>query len=685
MKTRLKTVQTVIFTVLMALVLFAFTGYSGEKIPPLDRKNMDLSVKPGDDFFQYTNGAWIDKLEIPADKTSYASFDIVRESRDEAVRDLLEATAKITTAQKGSIEQKVSDFYATGMDVKKVDAQGVTPLHKEFEKITKISTIADVQDAIAYLHTYGFDTLFGGTVFQDLKNSRVFKFYLMQAGLGLPDRDYYTKEDDRSKEIRQEYVKHVAKMLQLLGDDQDTAAANSQAIMNMETRLAKSSRTRVELRNIPALYNPKTPKELQELTPNFDWPGYFKNISDIDFGDVIVGMPEFFREVNALMKEVPVKDWKTYLRWHVINDVAPYVSSDFVTQNYRFNEEFLSGKEKMEERWKRVVQTTNEIDAIGMLVGQLYVKKYFPPESKKRMLELVANLKKALEKRINNLQWMGPETKKQALAKLEKIRAKIGYPDKWEDLSKLEFERDSYVLNVLRASRFEYYKTLSQFGKPVDPEKWRMTPQTVNAGYNPLNNEITFPAGILQPPFFFSYADDAVNYGAIGVAIGHEMTHGFDDQGRRFDKDGNMTDWWTKEDEAEFNKRTQLLVEQYDNFVAVDDLHINGKLTLGENIADFGGLTVAYEAYQLSLQGKNKPEPIDGFTGNQRFFLSYAQVWRGKIRDKALRRKTLEDVHPWGKFRANGAPFNMPEFYKAFNIKPGDKLYRTEAQRPVIW
>lgn len=683
MKAKFKTIQTVIFAVLMALIMFTFTGYAQEKVPPLDRKNMDLSVRPGDDFFQYANGAWIDKTEIPDDKTSYASFDIVRENRDKAVRHLLEATAKITTAKKGSIEQKVSDFYATGMNIKKIEAEGLTPLKKEFERIAKISTIADVQDVIAYFHTYGLNTLFGGTVFQDLKNSKIFKFYLMQAGLGLPDRDYYTKEDDRSKEIRQEYVEHVAKMLQLLGDDPDTAAANAQTIMNIETRLARSSKTRVERRNIPALYNKKSPKELKDLAPAFDWKRYFKNISEIDFGDVIVGMPKFFQEVSALMKEVPVKNWKTYLRWHLINDAAPYLSSDFVNQNYRFNEEFLSGKKKIEERWKRVVQTTN--NTIGMLVGQLYVKQYFPPESKKRMLELVANLKKALEKRIKNLEWMGPVTKKHALAKLEKIRAKIGYPDKWEDYSKLEIERESYVLNVLRASRFEYYKDLSQFGKPVDPEKWHMTPQTVNAGYNPLNNEVTFPAGILQPPFFFPHADDALNYGAIGVAIGHEMTHGFDDQGRRFDKDGNMTDWWTKEDAEEFNKRTQLLVEQYNNFVAVDDLHINGKLTLGENIADFGGLTVAYEAYQLSLQGKNKPEPIDGFTCDQRFFLSYAQLWCGKIRDKALRRKTLEDVHPWGKFRVNGALFNMPEFYKAFDIKPGDKLYRTKEQRPVIW
>lgn len=683
MKAKLKKFKTVLLVVFMAAVLFNFMGIAGEKTPSLDRKNMDLSVRPGDDFFQYANGKWIDNVKIPDDKTSYASFNIVREHRDEAVRLLLEETAKITTSKKGSIEQKVSDFYAAGMNIKKIEAEGVKPLKKELEKIEKISTISDVQDVIAYFHTFGMSPLFGGSVYQDLKNSKIFKFYLMQSGLGLPDRDYYTKEDDRSKEIRQEYVKHVAKMLRLLGDNPDTAAANAKIIMDIETRLAKNSRTRLELRNIPALYNKKTMKELQELAPAFDWKKYFKNISDIDFGDVIVGMPKFFKEVGVLIKEVPVKDWKTYLRWHLINNTAPYLSSDFVNQDYRFNEEFLSGKKKIEELWKRVVTTTNE--SIGMLVGQLYVKKHFPPESKKRMLELVANLKKAMEKRIKNLEWMGPVTKKQALAKLEKIRVKIGYPDKWEDFSKLDIERDYYIRNVLRANQFEYYKNLSEFGKPVNPDKWSMPPQTVNAGYNPLNNEIIFPAGILQPPFFFPKGDDALNYGAIGVVIGHEVTHGFDDQGRRFDRDGNMTDWWTKEDEEEFNKRTQLLVEQYDNFVAIDDLHINGKLTLGENIADFGGLTVSYCAYKLSLEGGKEPEPIDGFTGDQRYFLSYAQLWRGKIRDKALRRKTLEDVHPWGKFRVNGALFNVPQFYETFDIKPGDKLYRTEEQRPVIW
>ncbi|UCH98626.1 MAG: M13 family metallopeptidase [Candidatus Aminicenantes bacterium] len=667
----------------MALVLFTFTGYAQEKIPPLHRENMDFSVRPGDDFFRYANGAWLDRVKIPDDKTSYTAFDIVREYRDEAVRQLLESTAKITSAKEGSTAHKISDFFATGMDIKKVEAQGVTPLEKEFGRIAKISTITDIQDAIAYFHTHGIPILFSGSVFQDLKSSNIFKFYLMQSGLGLPDRDYYTKEDDRSKEIRQEYVKHVAKMLQLLGDDPNTAAANAKTIMNMETRLAQNSKTRVEMRNIPALYNKKSMEELQKLTPDFDWKRYFKNISDIDFGDVIVGMPKFFKEVGLLMKEVQVTDWKTYLRWHLINAAAPYLSSDFVNQDYRFFEEFLSGKKKIEPRWKRVVKTTNR--EIGMLVGQLYVKKYFPPESKKRMLELVSYVKKAMAIRIKNLEWMSDATKKQALAKLEKMQVKIGYPDKWEDYSKLEVKRDSYILNVLRTSRFEFYKNLSQFGKPVDPEKWRFPPQTVNAGYNPIKNEMTFPAGILQPPFFNPDADDAVNYGAIGAAIGHEMTHGFDDQGRKFDKDGNMKDWWTKEDAEEFNKRTQMLVEQYNNFVAIDDLHINGKLTLGENIADFAGLTVSYHAYKLSLQGKKIPGPIDGFTDDQRFFLSYAQLWRGKIRDKALRRKTLEDVHPWGKFRVNGTLFNIPEFYQAFDIKPGDKLYHSKEQRPVIW
>jgi putative endopeptidase len=682
MKLRVKMFKTVLLLVFV-LVTFTIAGFPQEKLPPLDRKDMDPSVRPGDDFFRYANGAWVDRKEIPDDKTSYGMMDIVRENMDQRVHQLLESTAKITSAKKGSAAQQISDFFATGMDEKKIDAAGLTPLKDELARIDKISSLTDVQEVIAYFHTYGMETLFSGSVYQDFMDNKIFKFYLMQSGLGLPDRDYYVKEDQRSQEIRAEYVKHVAKMFELLGDAPETAAANAKTVMAIETRLAQASKTRVEMRNMPALYNKMTLAELQQMTPAFDWKQYFKNISDTDFGDVIVGMPKFFQEMGLLMKEIPVTDWKTYLRWHLLNDSAPYLSTDFVQQDYRFKEEFLSGSKKIKERWQRVVQTTNS--QLGELVGQLYVEKYFPPEYKKKMLDLVANLKKVMEFRLQNLQWMGETTKKQALEKLAAMRVKIGYPDKWEDYSKLEIKRDSYLANVWRASRFAYEKNLAEFGKPVNRDKWSMSPQTVNAGYNPIRNDITFPAGILQPPFFNPEADDAVNYGSIGVVIGHEMTHGFDDQGRTFDKDGNMKDWWTKADADEFKRRAQLLVDQYDNFVAIDDLHVNGKLTLGENIADFAGLTIAYNAYQLSRQGKETPPPLDGFTDRQRFFMAYAQLWRGKIRDKALRRKTLEDVHPWGKFRVNGPLFNVPEFYDAFGIKPGDRLYRSPEQRPVIW
>ncbi|MBK6284360.1 MAG: M13 family metallopeptidase [Draconibacterium sp.] len=453
--------------------------------------------------------------------------------------------------------------------------------------------------------------------------------------------------------------------------------------MSIETRLAEKSKTNTEMRNMQALYNKITKDELAELAPGFDWIRYFKNISDKDFGDIIVGMPLFFEEVGKIVSEVSIDDWKVYLTWNLINRSAEYLSSDFVNQDFKFYDEFLSGNKKLKERWERVVGVTN--NAMGEPLGELYVAKFFPPESKEKMIELVGNLKKALKIRIENLVWMSDSTKEAALAKLELMGVKIGYPDKWEDFSNLEIEPDSYVLNVRRANYFSYFKNIDKFGKPVDREKWEMNPQLVNAGYNPLMNDITFPAAILQPPFFYPDGDDAVNYGAIGMAIGHEMTHGFDDQGRHFDKDGNMIDWWTEKDAAEFNKRTKLLVDQYNGFVALNDVHVNGELSLGENLADFGGITVSLAAYKLSLEGKPTPKPVDGFTDIQRFFLANAQLWKGNIRDKALLRKVQEDVHPWGEYRVNGAMFDVPEFYDAFNIKPENKLYRTVEQRPVIW
>jgi len=684
MKTKIRSLNLMCVSIISIAFVLIISGCAQQKSDPAINKDyMDLSVNPGDDFYRYANGNWIKNNQIPEDRSSYGSFDIVNKETDYNVRTLLEEVATKTDTEKGTIAQKIRDFYVTGMDTVKIEQDGIKPLESEFTLIESIKNQEDFQNVVARFHTYGLDPLFNGVIEQDLMDSKNYKFYLMQAGIGLPDRDYYTTDDDRSKEIRTEYVKHMAKMFELMGIDADKAHKNAELVMNIETRLAEKSKTNTEMRNIPALYNKMTMTQLAELAPGFDWMRYFKNIRDTDFGDIIVGMPVFFEEVGKITSEVSIDDWKVYLKWNLINRSADFLSSNFVNEDFKFYSEFLSGNKKIRARWERVVSITNS--AMGEPLGQLYVEKFFPPESKEKMVKLVANLKKALKIRIENLEWMGDSTKQSALEKLDLMGVKIGYPDKWEDYSKLEIEPDSYVLNYRRASQFEYYKNLDKFGKPVDKDKWGMSPQTVNAGYNPLMNDITFPAAILQPPFFYANADDAVNYGAIGMVIGHEMTHGFDDQGRNFDKEGNMIDWWTEKDAVEFNSRTKLLVDQYSGFIALNDVHVNGELSLGENIADFGGLTVSLEAYKLSLNGKPSSEPIDGFTDIQRFFLSYAQLWKGNIRDKALLRKVQEDVHPWGEYRVNGALFDVPEFYETFNIKPEDKLFRTMEQRPVIW
>jgi len=684
-ETRMKTLNVLAACglVLCSAFMVITSGCGTGATPAIDKKNMDTSVRPGVNFFRYANGGWLDRTEIPEDKTAYSSFNVLREQMDKDIHNLLEEVSGKNDAADGSVTQKIRDFYNTGMDIDRINQQGITPLQPEFDRIAAIKTQQEFQDLVARFHIYGINPLFGGNVMQDLMNSSQYKFYFMQSGVGLPDVEYYTKDDDRSKEIRKAYVEHMQKMFELAGDDPETAAAEAKTVMAIETRLASHSRNRVQMRNIPALYNKMSLTKLSALAPNFDWQRYMANLSDKDFGDVIVGMPEFFTEVNSMLADISISEWKPYLRWNLINRSAEYLSQDFVNQDYDFYQKFLSGSEKIQPRWKRVTQSVNGY--IGEPLGKLYVEKHFPPESKKRMMELITNLKKSLHHRITKLEWMGEDTKEAALVKLDKMRFKIGYPDKWKDYSKLEVKDGSYIDNIRRANRFHFYRQLDKFGKPVDREEWGMTPQTVNAGYNPLMNEMTFPAGILQPPFFNAEADDAVNYGAIGVVIGHEMTHGFDDQGRRFDADGNMRPWWTAEDAAEFDKRTKLLIDQYGEFVAIDDVHINGELTLGENIADFGGLCISFEAYQMSLKGKPEPEMIDGFTDDQRFYLAYAQVWRGKIRDKALKRKCQEDVHPWGKFRVNGALFNVPHFYETFDISENDPLYRTPEQRPVIW
>ncbi|MEW6366965.1 MAG: M13 family metallopeptidase [Acidobacteriota bacterium] len=670
---------------LMTALLISGPALTAEDTSPaLDRKNMDLAIRPGDDFYRYANGQWIKNLVLPDDKSQYESFTQVSEQNRERLRELFEGLAmKSKDAPKGSAAQKIGDFYGVAMDAARIDALGWKPIEPDLERIAKAATLEEMQEVVAGFHRKGFPVIFVATVDVDLMNAKEYSFYLAQGGLGLPDRDYYTNEDSDSQKIRDEYLRHVSKMLQLLGDAPDQADAGAKTVMSIETLLARSSKTRVELRDVQKLYNKMTLQQLQELSPGIDWARYVRNIAGKEISVFVVVSPDFYKELGRVVKEIPLADWKTYLRWHLVSSYAPYLSSAFVDENFGFFGRHMEGIKTLPERWKRMTSLASE--SLGELVGQMYVEKYFPPVSKRRMDELGANLKKAMESRLRNLTWMSEATKKAALTKLAAMRVEVGYPVKWEDYTKLEVGRESFLDNVMRAGKFNFDKNLDQLGKPVDTTKWDMTPQTVNAGYNPLFNKMIFPAGILQPPFFFAGADDAVNYGAIGMGIGHEMSHGFDDQGRYFDKDGNMRDWWTPDDAEKFKQQTQLLVKQYSAFATADGVHVNGELCLGENIADYAGLAVAYDAYQLSLQGKERPEKIDGFTGGQRFFLAFAQLWRGKIRDEALKRRIQEDVHPWGEFRVNGAPFNVPVFYELFDIKPADKLYRKPDERPAIW
>jgi len=678
-------------TLRLFLALFLLTAAlaapveTGEKaVPVLDRANMDLTFKPGDDFYRYANGLWIKALALPEDKSSYDSFTQVRDQNRERLRDLFDALAATSgSAVKGSAAQKVGDFYAAAMDKEKIEALGAKPLSENLARIAGLKSIEEMQDLVAEFHKSGFVPLFGAGVLMDFRNAKAYSFYLGQGGLGMPDRDYYTKEDADSIKLRKEYLKHVAAMLTLLGDTPEIAATEAQTVMDIETRLARHSKTRVELRNLPALYNKRTLAELQTQVPGFNWTRYLANLGGTAIAEVIVTSPDFFKEMGVMLSEISLADWKAYLRWQLVTTYAPYLSSPFVNENFRFYAQVMTGIQKIEDRWKRMSNLTSNV--LGELVGQMYAEKYFPPASKERMDELVFFVKKAMRGRLEKLSWMNEATRREALTKLEGMRVEVGYPSKWEDYSKLEIGRDSLMSNIIRVGRIEFEKNMEQFGKPVDTAKWDLKPQEVNAGYNPLYNKMMFPAGILQPPFFFADADDAMNYGAIGMAIGHEMSHGFDDQGRNFDKDGNMRDWWAPEDAEKFKQQTKLLVEQYGAFTTSDGVPVNGELSLGENIADYAGLTVSLDAYHLSLEGKKRPEPIDGFTDDQRFFLAFAQLWRGKIRNEALKRQIQEDVHPWGEFRVNGAPFNVPEFYTIFNIKPGDKLYRPPEKRPVIW
>ncbi len=645
--------------------------------------NLDTTIKPGDDFFRYANGNWLKNNPIPNEFSIYGSFEELGEDNKKQLHSLMELVVADKNTKPGTINQKIADFYSSGMDSAAIEKTGIKALQPELDKIEAIKSTSDLIKLVAYFHTAGVNQLFNFGSGQDDKNSEKNIAQLYQGGLGLNDRDYYLSNEARSKEIRSEYEKHVGKIFELAGIDKDQASKDAKTILSIETKLAQASSSRLELRDPIKNYNKTNLEGLKKLAPQFDWELYFTTVGLTTTDEINVGQPKFFSDMAKLATTVPVDQWKVYLKWHLLHDAAPYLTAAFQKEQFAFYSVVLSGIKEMKPLWKRVLNMTSA--SLGEAVGQLYVEKYFPPEAKKRMLDLVNNLKDALKSRIEKLSWMGSATKKEALAKLAKMNIKIGYPDKWKDYSKLKISRDSYYQNIMAASRFEFKRDLNKIGKPVDRNEWGMTPQTVNAYYNPNMNEIVFPAAILQPPFFFIDGDDAVNYGAIGVVIGHEMTHGFDDQGRLYDKDGNIKDWWTKEDAESFKKQTEVLVEQFNSYKMLDSLHVNGKLTIGENIADMGGLTVAYVALQKAMEGKDMNVKIDGFTSDQRFFLAYAQVWRGNTRDKELMRRLKEDVHSPKEARVNAQVYNIPAFYKAFNIKPSDKRFKPEDQRPVIW
>ncbi len=641
--------------------------------------NLDKSCKPCENFYEFAMGSWMKANPIPAEYSSWGTFTQLRDNNLTAMRSILESGAK-ASAPDGSNEQKIGDFYASCMDTTAIEAAGLKPISAQLKAIEAIYNPQSLNATIAELQQLGAGILFRFSSGQDIKDSSRVIAQASQGGLGMPDRDYYFRDDEKSKQLRADYEQHVANMFTLAGDAPDKAAAEAKTVMNLETALAKSSRTRVELRDPEKNYNPMPIAELQTLTPDWAWETYLRLEGAPQVETINIRQPEFFKQMNQELSSVSLPDWKIYLRWHVLHANAPALPERFVQENFDFYDRKLSGTKEILPRWKRCVQSTDR--NLGEALGQVYVDRYFPPAAKARAKEMVNNLIAALRDDIPTLSWMGSETKKEALAKLEAFTVKIGYPEKWRDYSKLVIDRTSYDTNVQRSVAFEYARQLAKIGKPVDRAEWGMTPPTVNAYYSSSMNEIVFPAGILQPPFYNPNADDAVNYGGIGAVIGHEISHGFDDQGSKFDGQGNLHEWWTPEDRKNFTGRGDCVVNQFNGYEVEQGLHQNGKLVLGESIGDLGGLTIAYAAYERSIQG-NRPKDIDGFTPEQRFFLGWAQVWGANQRPEAARLQTNTDPHPLARFRGNGPLSNMEAFAKAFGCKKGDPMVREQACK--IW
>jgi putative endopeptidase len=649
--------------------------------------SIDKTCKPCQDFYHKANGEWLKNNPIPPAYPSWNRFSSLLERNQEHLKGILEKAAADPSAAAGSNEQKIGDFYSSCMNEPLVNADGVQPLEPEFQRIEAVDSVDALEAEIAHLQSAGVNALFRFRSTQDAKNSSQVIGGADQGGLGMPDRDYYLETgkkevDEKNAKIRDEYVKHVTKMFELLGDDDAKASAETKAVMNIETKLAQASLTRVERRNPEKLYHKMSRSDLKTLTPNFSWDGYFQDLGYGNIETVDVAVPKFFEAVNDDLKSVPLDDWKTYLRWHLVDATAPALSQPFVDEDFNFRGRVLQGTKELLPRWKRCVQATDR--QLGEALGQIYVQEYFPPEAKARAQEMVANLVSALHDDLETLPWMSEATRQQALKKLTTFTRKIGYPDKWRDYSAFSVGRGPYVLNVLHGHEFEFNRDMKKIGKPVDRTEWGMSPPTVNAYYSSERNEIVFPAGILQPPFFDPKADDASNYGGMGAVIGHEMTHGFDDEGRKFDAEGNLRDWWTAEDAKNFEARAECVEKQFDSYAVEGSLHENGKLVLGESIADLGGLTIAYNALEKDLEGKPRPL-IGGYTPEQRFFLAYAQIWAANDRPEFERLMVNTNPHALDRFRAIAAPTNMPAFYKAFDCQEGDAMVRPPAIRCQIW
>jgi putative endopeptidase len=672
----------------LALLPLVFTGFitfaqqEASKTKLIDPSNMDFTKKPGDDFQGYAGGIWLVNNPVPAKETSWGSFRIVRDFNVKAVRVILTEAAADKSATPGSVKRRVGDFYSAAMDSLTIEKAGFTPALADYKRAGAVQNTSQVLDEIIYQRVNGISNpLFGFGVGQDRKHPQTMVVQVSQGGTSLPDRDFYLKDDARSKKIQAAYNAYVTTLFALAGESDDAAKKRATEIFNLEKKLAAAQMARVEMRDPYKTYNKFSVSDFSKKAPSFDWATTLTKLKTPGQDSILVNSPRFFSVADSLFKVVPINEWQSYLQWNVLKSAAPYLSKPFVDANFAYNQ-VLSGQKVQTPRWQRMSNLTD--GTIGELLGQLYVEKHFKPEAKVRMDEMIKNLVKAYEIRIKNLEWMSDVTKQKALDKLKAFTPKIGYPEKWRTYEGLEISSTTFFQNLQNAGRWGYAEMVAQLGKPVDKKRFGMTPPTVNAYYNAVNNEIVFPAGILQYPFFHPDADDAFNYGGIGAVIGHEISHGFDDSGSQYDKDGTLRNWWTPEDLAKFKERAKRLQEQFDAYTVLDSMHVNGKLTLGENIGDLGGLNAAYEAFKMTPQGKSNKK-IDGFTPDQRFFLAWAQVWRGNMLPDTKAQQVITDPHSPGEYRTIGAPVNMDAWYKAFNIKPGDKLYKKPEDRIRLW